>query len=235
MKKLLPLLLVITPLFAFSQIHTEGTNNSDQSYNGVSFGLFVRPEYSNTIIGNNGFDESVNFTKTPEFGFTAGATTCIRTSKNFSWEVGFLFSYEACQINATQNSYYGPFFTSYNYKMQYFNLPLKINYIILNKGKYNCLFSIGMASYFLLNESISSIATHNGTYLNTNTTEQFNINEFIRFAAIGGIGVTYDISENLYLKVEPMATFLYNPPNISFFNNVYLFTLGVDVGIYLRN
>jgi len=239
MKKILVLLL-ITPLFAFSQNSPYSVNlrGADTTHHrkptrrdtlkvarfsaGLSFCeqdcyryLRADPAYAATITYRNS-------TEIAKYGFTSGMNFAYRVNENLALESGAWFSNQGYQVSASASS------SSFTLNYNYLTLPLKANICIPLEGS-SVYLSVGLAA----NISIGQEAEDGGIGINSTLNPQYFPNfTWANLATLLGIGSDIRISQIAYLKIEPnfMRSFT---PAVNGNVKEYMYSVGLNIALFI--
>ncbi|MDF2450394.1 MAG: hypothetical protein K0R26_2898 [Bacteroidota bacterium] len=118
-------------------------------------------------------------------------------------------------------------------KYQYLEIPLKFNTCLLNK-RFKVFPCIGGSVNFFIGKTTSVNYKENGK-MRTETNRDFNKKNIplVDVALIAGLGFGYDVSHNLMVKLEPNYR-QFIRPMVDFPVSGYLYSIGCNVGVYIK-
>lgn len=117
------------------------------------------------------------------------------------------------------------------YQYFYIDIPIKVNFNLLTK-RAKLYITAGISpNIFIIQKTNSLLQYDDGhTKKETQTAQDFSI---INLTVIGGIGFSYDITEHLYIKIEPTyrrsVTSIIDAPIKG-----YLYSVGLNTGFYYK-
>lgn len=207
----------------------------------IQFGFIYSPELSYHILKANAdakFMENIRDTmEIPKFGYSAGINFSYKLTNNFSFEVEALYSdkgertkpYDLGNSVIKESMDKVVSKSSFNNHYYYLDVPLKINYYLINK-KIKFFISGGLSVNTFLYQKISStIENRDGSIDKTKSISHPKF-EKINFAALVGIGLNYDLTDKYTFKIEPVYkqsfTSIVNAPIKN-----YLYSVGINLGI----
>ena len=226
MKQLL-LLLIVFPLTVFCQTSDSLTKSK------LTIGLSFSPDYCFRTIKNP--NSSILLPEIPSFGFTTGLNLIYNPNRRIGFETGLLFF-----DNTEKTKQYDLIFSPYNpnnptkntFTWHYLNLgiPIKIHYLILTQ-RIKLYLSAGISANLLFVEKTNSILEYSDGHTeisNSTNTGLISMN----FAAIGGLGVSYDLSDKFALKIEPTyRRFIFIPSSLWGQSLGTYHSTGLDIGL----
>lgn len=230
MKQLL-LILALIPLTVFCQ-NTETVKDKK-----VSVGLTFSPDYCYASSGKY-------FSELPIFGFTSGVNLAYSVHKRITLETGILLTAKGKKTTYGLSVAYWPegvthytylyqyYADRYNYHHYYVEIPLKVNFNLLTK-RTKLFITAGVSP----NIYVGSKSTRIREFFSEDRLERqatYYDAELIRLnlAVIAGLGFSYDLSEDLVLKIEP--TYSQSLISIDTPTKLYLHSIGLDAGLYFR-
>jgi len=212
-----------------------------------SIGLTFSPDYSYRTLKPDNSKSSIliadsrDTTEIPKFGFTTGINLKRIISKRIALEIGLLFSDKGEKTKAISKKWITnsgqsiddlPTKITSNYKYYYFDFPIKVNYY-LKTDKLKLYLTAGISpNLFLVERSILIYEYNDGRTLRTT---RFGNNGFSRLnlALIGGLGLSYDLTEKIFITLEPT----FRHAIISVINapiKGYLYSAGLNTGLYFK-
>ncbi len=223
MKKIVILIILLTPMFHFAQ------QNDSIKMKSFSIGGTYSTDYCYRIISAK---ESMKWLKNemdtleiPKIGFTTGINFDYTLSNRISISSGFLYSDKGEKLKEKVI----PTIKKSIDHINYIDIPLKLNYnISTNKTKF--YISAGISTnIFLSNKILIQKENSSSRDLIIGNSDFSKIN----FASILNIGINQDITENWYFKTELLYRQSINPITKSDLNR-YLYSFGLNLGLYYR-
>lgn len=116
---------------------------------------------------------------------------------------------------------------------KYIEIPIKINYYILNK-RLKIFPSLGISTNLFIGKKTHTTYFYETT-TTTETSKKYSINNIpvVEMAACGGLGLSYDITKKFCIKLEPNYRCFIRPLQDSPVYG-YLYSIGCNVGFYYR-
>lgn len=210
-----------------------------------AIGLSYSPDYCYRIpyTGKSGA-----FSTTAEkgkLGFTAGVNLLYRLMDKIGIEFGVLYSTKGQKVNTPAwnipgNSSYDPSIPNYNegayqsehhlsYTYKYLEIPLKVNVYVVNH-KFKVFPSIGCSANIFMGKTTTITSESNKETLHTYDPKNI---PGVEFAVLAGIGLSYDINKNIFVKLEPsFRTFI--RPLVDGPISGTLYSAGANAGIYFN-
>lgn len=235
MKKLI-LLFLFLPLLSLGQNQTIKETK-------LAVGLCFSPEYSyrylQTDIDSIKFVKQISdTTETADFGFATGISVLYKLNSRFVIESGLLYSKKGYKNIATKLNAFNPNDPlipqkiSIYYTYSYFSIPLKLNYILLDK-RLKLYVSAGISANFSIKgrtktESEYSSKT-NIAYLDADNDKFSKLN----IELLAGLGADYDINRYFKLRLEPIFRRSLSPLSDSDIKT-YLYSGGLNFGVYYK-
>jgi hypothetical protein len=233
--------LILTAIQLFVSLNGQDRNREAIS-NKLSIGFVFSPEYSHRHLKKNGGDASTDFIirsrndhETGKFGYTTGASLCVRLAKRLHLETGILYSNKGYQtykyeLVVSQPDPAAPKKARYTYTYRYIDIPFKVNFT-MGKGKIQFITGAGLAVNFLLkaNQKLA-LEYANG---NTETKKQSTTSSHkkLNLSPLVSAGLGYWMSAHLRLTVEP--TFRYGIMTIIDQPiTEFLWNAGLNIGIH---
>ncbi len=237
-KYLLPCLF----LFPFVSYAQEADVSDNRKF---SLGFSFSPDYSYRVLQPDSASMWIanhrDSIEVPKFGFTSGINLSWRISKRFSLEAGLLLSDKGERIpirEAVWNTSSPtpdpslPKRYSFNYHYLYLDFPVTVNYFILTK-RTKLFLSAGISTNLFLTQMTTTYYEYENGETKRNRSFYNNGFNRINLACVGGFGIGFDISEKMYMQIEPT----YRRSLFSVIDapiNGYLFSFGVNAGVYYR-
>ena len=247
--------VIIKPLFlmamllAFHTSHGQEQDSIPPKTSKFSIGIAVSPEmgYRSFNPTNKGEknDFLMNVSKplldsleSPKFCYSFGIYSTYQLSKRFSLELGVYYANKGYKIDEIkfisvpnpESEWTGSIF--YNYR--YIDVPLNINFYIINK-KVKLFLSTGLTANVLINQKsivksdefdVSIFNERNKAF--RNNTAPFNI------SFNGSLGLEYELSQHVTLRLQPhYQRFLTTIDTSKWINDEYtvkLYNYGIRLG-----
>ncbi len=232
------ILVFIIQSASFSQ------TNEQTSPNRLTLGLNFSPDYCyRTLVANNSeqqySDVITNYrdsVESPKFGYTAGITLLYKFNKRFSFETGLKFSDKGERIKKHEipvaPRWGFPTKAAYVYHYQYIDVPLKANFYIVNK-KLKVFASFGFSVNIFLRDRVTSYYEYSDG--STKKNKENGNYDFLLLnpAAMGGLGVDYNITEKINFRFEPIYRRSISPI-IDAPIKGYLYSYGANFGMFYK-
>jgi hypothetical protein len=207
----------------------------------MQFGAIYSPELSYRMLKANAdakLMENIRDTmEIPKFGFSAGVNFSCKLTKKCYFEAEALFSdkgertkqYNLGNTVKDETQDQIPSKSSFNNHYYYLDIPLKINYYLVNK-KIKFFISGGLSiNAFLYQKTSTTIENRDGSVDKMSAISHPKF-EKVNFAALIGVGMSYDLTDKYIFKLEPVykqsITSIVNTPIKS-----YLYSIGLNFGI----
>lgn len=233
--KNLTLALTLIPVTFFGQNESQPTSKTQ------AVGFTFSPDYCYRILvpdaETKALAEFRDLSETPKFGFTAGFNYALKLHKRFTIEASILYSEkgEKLKLESTvlptnpDDPITSVIFLSRTHYL-YLDVPVKLNYFITTK-KVKFFVSGAISPNLLLTEKTFFRAIYENEKLPIS--RGFGDNGFsrINLSFTAGLGLTYDLSDKFYLKVEPTYRRSINSI-ISGPLEGYLYSVGLNTGFY---
>jgi len=235
------ILLTIIPLTTYSQ--KADSIRTKKFY----FGLTFSPDYCYRTLKSDNSKSSMfitdyrDTTEIPKIGFTTGLNLIMEISKRIAIETGLLFSDKGEKTKAISKKWISnsgqsltslPSKVTANFKYYYLDIPIKVNYY-LKTEKLKLYVTAGISPNIFLVERSILIYEYNDGRISRNTTFGNNGFSRVNLAFIAGLGCSYDVTQKIFLKIEP--TFRHSITSI---NNTpikgYLYSAGLNTGLYFK-
>lgn len=211
--------------------HSLGINfNGNYSYRTLKWNKNYNPD-----LFSQGLIKFRNESEKGGFGFNLGLNYLIKVHKNIGIELSTQIARKSDVFNGVlvldlnSNEYVGD--ATIKHHNYYFDIPLKLNYIFLNKDKFHLFLSSGIdLSIYLKTVTNSKINYYNGEMKKHRGTDKLLGNHML-FSYIGSFGFDYDITPTFTFRVEPIA-------NVSFFTTQsrpiiqHPYSFGLNTGVY---
>ena len=241
MKKLIFVLSSLTQLLVAQTTEPTAATSKERK---IALGISFSPDYSYRDVRatNSYFEPLVDLmdsNELPVFGLTTGLKLSTILKKRFTYETGVLFSKKGFR-SKTQTFYaYDPNDpsipkTSTDYYSYYsLDVPLKVNFYPIKTKTGGFSVSAGL----ITNLFFRRVTTFEYEFNNKpNQTVKQASNKFgILPSMLVAIGYQQELSERLFLKAEPSyRRALVNYSGNGSAVNTYLYSLGLDVSLFLK-
>ena len=164
-----------------------------------------------------------NESEIPSLGYSFGINSELLLSKKLSIDLSILFEkkgYETKKKVLTFGDQIDPIHgfiylddlpemvtSKFKYKIYYFVMPVKINYILSEKNKRSLYFTLGGSiNRFLYRINVSKLKYDDKKYI-TNKGDKFKDFEKYNSSILLGVGANYDLTESFKLKIEPLINY----------------------------
>lgn len=239
MKQLLVLLFLVVPF----SIH--GQDKDASMDRRIFIGLSFSSDYcyrSLHQVDTEITDSLWNYVKNiedsiekPKFGYTAGINVVYRISKKLDIESGLYFSnkgYKTIPILTYYDWEYPPVVAVNKSSYYYLVIPLKVNYTFL-RSKMKIVASLGTSLDIFLKSYVKTTAEDPTESFTTQKRSSSYKYRKIDISPMLGLGVRYDISQKLIVKMEP--TFSYgildiDNKSLTSYQSSHLWKAGVEIG-----
>ncbi|MBC7695866.1 MAG: PorT family protein [Burkholderiales bacterium] len=215
-----------------------------------AIGITGSPDYCNQI--SSGSKMQMGYVKSEakaKLGLTAGVNVLYIVSQRIAVEAAALFSSKGIFVHtpswATSGGTYDPtipnsglstieFEKQSMYTYQYLEIPLKMNYYVLN-NKFKMFPSIGISANVFLGKKTSTNVLDNAEIRKTQISHSYNNKNIpaLDAALIIGLGLSYELNKSLFLKFEPSYR-QFIRKMVDYPVNGYLYSFGMNAGIYIR-
>ncbi len=241
-------LLILSALFlsGFLSAQTPDSLKSKKWAIGLSYSpdLCFRTKYTSKMSNYYGEKEK------PKAGMTAGLNFLYKLMDRVGIEVGILYSTKGEKMYSPSITWVTPGFeyntpsgTSGSYTApkakdvftyQYLEIPLKINWYAIN-SKFKVFPSIGAsANIFLGKKTVTELTFEDGSKT-TGTSHGYNKKNIptADMAILVGLGLSYDVSKNIFIKAEPAYRQFIRPLVDSPISGAF-YSFGMNAGVYFR-
>lgn len=238
MRKLIYCILILFPVFSFSQ------NQEITKPHKFAVGLCFSPDYSYRYLQTD--NDSLKFikqirdtTETADFGFTTGISLLYKLNNRFVIESGLLYSkkgYKNLKTNFTPidpNDPILPVKLSIYYTYSYLCIPLKLNYVFLDK-RLKLFVSAGVSANFFIKERTKIVNEFNNDKTSVTYNEENKaIFTKLNFELLAGLGADYDVNKHFKLRLEPLFRRSLNSITTTDIKG-YLCSGGLNFGVYYK-
>jgi len=234
MKSLALFVLLFSPFLSQAQSATAGR---------FSIGVTIAPELSyrhvNASDSTGWIKDISNDVDIQKFGYSTGANILYSISSRLSVESGAFYTNKGWKTKEVPliNEYVqspsngpGPVISGSiraMYSFNYLDIPLKVNYVFLNK-RVKLFATAGIVADIFLSSKRTAFITEYGKERKSSVTDN-NFNS-LSLSATAGIGAAYSFTRHLSLRVAPtytrMLTPILNAPD-----KYYLWSAGLNIGV----
>ena len=214
-----------------------GQNQKVKPIEKVELGLVFSPDYCyRTLITDSEYQWFADFSDSlglPMFGFTSGVTSFYKISKRLAFETGILFSDKGERTKTmelistvTIDPALPTNFVKWNYHYYYIDIPIKLNYIIIDK-RFQFFISTGISTnFFLYQRTKVSFVGSNESSISISNGGLSRLN----LALLIGVGFNYQINDKLKLRTEPIFRHSINPVAEGPLKR-YQYSIGCNIGL----
>jgi opacity protein-like surface antigen len=193
-----------------------------------------------------------NIDEKGKLGYTAGANVLYQLLDKVGIEFGVLYSTKGQKNIVPANSwrgtavYYDPSLPNYNqvgsssadrkmnYSYQYLEIPLKINVHLIN-SRLKVYPSIGCSANIFMGKKTTTTFMFEDGHKEKKVSREYERKNIpsSEFALLLGVGVSYDLNQKLFLKLEPSFRTFIRPLVDSPISGT-LYSIGANAGVYMR-
>jgi opacity protein-like surface antigen len=228
-------------IFTFLPITYFGQNESQPMSKTQAVGFTFSPDYCYRSLKAEGDLQFIvndrDWFVSPKFGFTAGFNYAIRLSNRFTLETSILYSEKGEKVKFSDlipstiiNDPANPTKIVGYHHYLYVDLPVKLNFYLRTK-KLKFYLTGGVSPNIHLVQKYTWYENYADGHSNRSITYDNNSFSLINLAFTAGVGLSYDLTEKFYLKVEPTyrrsITSIISGPIEG-----YLYSVGLNTGIY---
>lgn len=207
----------------------------------TALGLIFSPDYCyRTLKPNSSGNWIADYRDTleiPKYGYTIGIIMLFKLNNRINLEIGLQFSNKGektkqWDLHPFQPDPAIPKKIKFTYSYLYLDIPIKINYNLMNK-RFKVFISPGISTnIFIAYNSTSFLEYEDG---NTGKISSTSFSGFTRvnIAILAGLGLDYGLTKNLNFRLEPIyrqsITSIIDAPI-----KAYLYSFGINTGIYYK-
>jgi hypothetical protein len=234
-------ILIFAAIQPFVLVNGQDRNRGAIS-NKLSIGFVFSPDYSYRTLKKKGGDASTDFLinsrndhETGKFGYTTGASLCVRLAKRLLLETGILYSNKGYQtykydLVVIQPDPAAPKKARYTYTYRYIDIPFKLNFR-MGEGKIQFITGAGFAVNFLLKADQKVALEYANGNTETNKKSTTSSHKKLNLSPLVSVGLGYWMHDHLRLTVEP--TFRYGIMTIVDQPiTEFLWNAGLNIGIH---
>ena len=209
MRNFILLSFALLPAFLFSQ------NADSSSTKKLSFGFIFSPDYCYRTIKTDSTynDKSIvsgrDTLEIPKIGFTIGATLRYQCCKRFEFATGLFFSNQGEKQKEVMLTYSTPdpsLPSSFkmNYCYQYLEIPLNLNFSVLEKKKFRFTLCTGISANIYLKTKYIQTLIYSSGYEKTTSAHGNDAFSAINPAMDFGLGIQYKINSKISIGLQPV-------------------------------
>ena len=214
-------------------------------------GITYSPDFCYRVAYKGNTEAFSTNSEKGKIGFTAGVNLLYRLMDKIGIEFGVLYSTKGQKVNTVawdspNGGYYDPAIPNYDeqrtmfepekhitYTYKYIEIPLKVNVYVINK-RFKVFPSIGCSTNIFTGKTTKTkyILADSSPIKTTQNFQRKNIPS-AEFALLLGVGLSYDINKNIFVKLEPSyRTFI--RPLIDGPVSGALYSIGGNAGVYFN-
>lgn len=192
-------------------------------------------------------------TEKAKLGITIGVNALYKINKRLSIETAILYSTKGEKTHTpsfswqTPGGVYDPTIPNYNgsgyvtspernntYTYQYLEIPLKVNWYVMNK-RFKLFPGIGCSANMFLGKKTRTTFLYEDGRTEKEISHDYNSGNIpkLDLAILASVGFSYDISKNIFIKLEPSYR-QFIRPTIDAPVSGYFYSVGLNMGIYFR-
>lgn len=220
-----------------------------------ALGLTYSPDFCyRTAFNKNNQSTYSNIVEKPKYGYTAGLNILYRLMDKIGVEFGILYSTKGQKINTESYTWINPddlqdpTVPNYNssaavigtnrktkYTYQYLEIPVKINAYLVSHKKLKIFPSLGCSINIFTGKKTESTFDYNDGRTEKEKSSYYNSKNIpsAEFAVLVGVGVTYDISDKLFVKFEPSYRSFIRPL-VDYPLSGTFYSIGANTGLYFN-
>lgn len=244
-------LLIFTFFLSFSALFSQ--NSDSLKTKRWAIGLSYSPDYCFRVPYTSKIMGTSTNSENAKWGCTAGINILYKFTKKLSIEAAILYSTKGEKIHTPSFSWYTPGgvydpaipnsgqggYTitpekRIRYTYQYLEIPLKINWYIVNK-KFKIFPGVGCSANLFIGKKTTTTFLYDDGHSEKETSRDFNINNIpkVDVAILASVGMSYDVSKNIFIKLEPCYR-AFIRPIVDAQVSGYFYSAGLNAGIYSR-
>ncbi len=226
-------------LFVFTVLTIQAQEPEKNSSPKWSIGLSFSPDYCYRILKSEYFSPVMEYrdeTEIPKFGYTAGIGILRRLHRKLELESGICYSDKGYKTDKQNLSWVNseldlPSKYSIVYRYQYFEIPVKLNYYLLNRKI--LAFLTGGASVGIFNrQQTKLILEHTDGSKNSTLSENDLGFSALNFSIFVGGGILCPVSKSWSIRMQPLCRMALTPLRPTVGLKEKLFSTGLEVGFY---
>ena len=227
-------------MLALKTLMAQGQEMETKSQKKWSFGLNFSPDYCYRTLQEETtspmFLNRRNETEIPKVGYTAGASILWRIHRNVELETGLQYSdkgYKTNKLNLSwvSNDVHLPSNYQIVYRYQYFDIPVKLNYYLINTKLR--LFVTGGMSINIFNRQQTKLIIEETNDSHSSTLSENDLGfSTLNFSVLVGGGILYPVTKSWSVRLQPLYRMSLTPLRPSNGLKEKLFSTGLEVGFY---
>jgi hypothetical protein len=228
---------LLTFIFLINNV-VSAQNNDSTSVNSKRCAITVSfaPEYSNSKLrGNQTIIDIRDSTETGKLAYSAAIGINYKLCEKLMIETGIVFNNKGEQSKKIDlgNSFAQlnfPVYASYINSFYFIGIPLKANYILLNrKAK---IFLTGGLNSSILIKAVKNVQLEYTSKQTENSKSNIDLSVFNKFqlSLFGGVGIQTMLDKNTSITITPLFTHTINSLTPSALKTHY-YSLGLNVGL----
>jgi opacity protein-like surface antigen len=245
-------LLLILTFSTYVALAQQPTSEKPKKW---AIGLSYSPDFCYRVsYEKSSLSALSNIDEKGKLGFTAGANILYQLLDKVGIEFGILYNTKGEKVHAEAFSWYAPA-TNYdpsipnsgqseyitspetktNFSYQYLEIPLKVNVYLFSKNKLKLFPSIGCSANIFMGKKTATTFIYEDGHKEKNVSREYDRKNIpgSEFALLVGVGASYDLSERLFVKLEPSFRTFIRPLVDSPISGTF-YSLGANAGIYLK-
>lgn len=229
------LVFLILPITSFC---SEGDSiRSDKFQLGVTYSPEMSYRHLKATTDYNWFKKIQDDMDAPKFGFSAGINFGCILSTRLTLEIQALYAnkgYQTKERIVETELQSGPlikmpYLSNAVYSYRYLDIPLKLNYYLINK-KVKFYITAGFSANIFLDQQTTTIIKYKDGSENKFKSNTKKGGEPFNFSTLVGVGLNYNLSDHNIFKIEPAFNYSITPLMNAPIKN-HLYTAGIRVGI----
>lgn len=213
-----------------------------------AIGLTYSPDFCYRVsYEKSSFLALANIKESPKYGFTSGVNILYQLLDRVGVEFGVLYNNKGEKMysnSSSSSTWTTPDGTSASYAIketkstlayQYLEIPLKINVNLVNKNKLKLFPSLGCSMNVFMGKNTTTTFIYDDGHKEKNVSHEYEPKNIptSEFSLLVGVGVSYDLNQRLFLKLEPsFRTFI--RPLVDSPVSGTLYSVGANAGIYMK-
>jgi len=208
----------------------------------LSVGLSFSPDITyRTLKGDGQLNEVIevfNRVETSKFGFTTGAFILYSLNERWLLESGLFYTSQGYQTRKTEIIWPpdppqpGDGVFQIFYTFQSLDVPLKVNYVLLDK-KIRVFASAGISTNVLLDNEQKIVIDFYDQTSQSSSSAALEDPASLYMSALAGLGLDYNFTGNWSLRFEPVFRHAFTSISNSDLKQ-YPFSVGANVGVFYQ-
>jgi opacity protein-like surface antigen len=238
MKKFIVLFFLIAPFTSFSQSQDSVKTKK------FAIGLVFSPDYCYRTLKPDASSAAQyaasyrNGNELSKFGLTTGLGFLFHMNRRLTFETGIFYSDKGEKSKDIdlgppgQDPLIGQSMNA-TWHYRYLDIPVQINYFLLTK-RFKLFVTGGVSMNIFLSEKVTQHMNFSDGHTTTTTNTVLNPGFIpLNFAAVAGLGASYDLNKHFTLRLEPVfrhsITTIIDAPVKGF-----LYSAGLNTGLYYQ-